>query len=98
MTKLEQLKQYISKHPPNKKKSKLEPYYDLIVETRQSGYSYREIAAMLLHIEVKAYPSEIKRFIDRKQLTESSSHQQKSFTSKSNHSDVTRFLDSEPKG
>lgn len=67
MTKLEQLKQYISEHPPNKKKSKFDSFYDLMVEMRQSGYSYREIATILSNIDVKAYPSEIKRFMDRRE-------------------------------
>lgn len=59
------LKQYIELHAPRKNASKLLPFYEDMKTMRERGYSYRQISEALQENGIKAYPSEIKRFMDR---------------------------------
>ncbi|MDD2267054.1 hypothetical protein [Sulfuricurvum sp.] len=60
------LKQYTEQHAPRKNASKLLPFYSEMKAMRDQGYSYRQISEALQENGINAYPSEIKRFMDRR--------------------------------
>lgn len=60
------LKEYGEQHAPRKNSSKLLPFIDSMIELRKQGYSYAQLSEALAENDVNAYPSEIKRFLDRR--------------------------------
>jgi superfamily II helicase len=60
------LKTYLEQHAPRKNASKLLPFYSEMLSMREQGYSYWQLSEALQENGIKAYPSEIKRFMDRK--------------------------------
>jgi hypothetical protein len=61
------LKQYVEQHAPRKNASKLLPFYLELKAMRDQGYSYRQLSEALMENGIKAYPSEVKRFMDRRE-------------------------------
>jgi hypothetical protein len=60
------LQKYVEQHAPRKNASKLLPFYSEMKAMREQGYSFRQISEALQENDIKAYPSEIKRFMDRR--------------------------------
>jgi len=60
------LKVYLEQHAPRKNASKMLPYYSEMLSMREQGYSYGQLSEALQENDVKAHPSEIKRFMDRR--------------------------------
>lgn len=90
-----QLKKYMMAHPPNKKKSKFDPVIEELQKMKSLGYTFREMVKALDHVGIKAYPSEIKRYLDRKSSVKPNKNLKKVESSKKT---VSQFLDTEPKG
>lgn len=87
---------YIEQNLPRKNVSKLFPFYTEMKSMREQGYSYRQISEALQENGIQAYPSEIKRYMDRK--SSAKPHNQIINKVESSKQTVSKFLDAEPKG